>query len=187
MEVYMKKSSIQKLLGGALMLFLVASPAAKVFAHEAECPHCGLDIVQNTATQDNETALMYGKKRIEYRCVLCAIADGDKSYKGDLTVLVPSETKGKPIEIARKDGKWSAPEGTILLGQKVKHKYCQTGYRAFRSQSAFDAHVQKNKILLMDAKAITLAELVDLAHADTMKVTSHKEGHQESHEGAHKE
>lgn len=180
----MKKSSIQKLLNGALMLFLAASPATTVFAHEADCPHCGLDIVQNTATQDNETALMYGKKRIEYRCVLCAIADADKTYKGNLTILAPSETKGKPIEIARKSGQWSAPEGTIFLGQKVKHKYCQTGYRAFRSQSAFDTHVQKNKVVLDDAKPVTLDEVVKLAHADTTK----KEGdHDESHEGSHKE
>lgn len=182
----MKKSSIQKLLNGALMLFLAASPATMVFAHEADCPHCGLDIVQDTASQDNETALMYGKKRIEYRCVLCAIADGDKSYKGDLTVLAPSETKGKPIEIARKNGQWSAPEGTVFLGQKVKHKYCQTGYRAFRSQSAFDTHVQKNKILLSDAKPVALEELVKLAHADTTAGHSHEEGmHDESHEGMH--
>lgn len=180
----MKKSSMQKLLNGALMLFLIASPVTTVFAHEAECPHCGLDIVQNTATQDNETALMYGKKRIEYRCILCAIADGDKSYKGDLTILAPSETKGKPIEITRKDGQWSAPEGTIFVGEKVKHKYCQTGYRAFRSQSAFDNHVKKNKVLLADAKPIMLTELVDMAHAETTTEHSHKEGgHKDSHEG----
>ncbi len=182
----MKKSSINKLASGALMLFLTGSPAKMVFAHEAECPHCGLDVVQNTATQDNETALKYGKKRIEYRCVLCAIADADKNYKGDLMVLAPSETKGQPIEIARKDGQWSAPEGTVFLGQKVKHKYCQTGYRAFRSQSAFDTHVQKNKVVVGDAKPIGLTELVQLAHADTTAVHSHSHnegGHDESHEG----
>ena len=183
----MKKSSIVKLAGSVLALFLAAFPVTKVFAHEADCPHCGLDVVQNTATQDNETALKFGKKRIEYRCVLCAIADADKAYKGDLTVLAPSETKGQPIEIARKGGQWSAPEGTIFLGQKVKHKYCQTGYRAFRNQSAFDTHVQKNKVLLADAKPVALEELVKLAHADTTTEHSHKEGdHDESKEGMHK-
>ena len=182
----MKKLSAGKIVGGALALFLAASPVKMVFAHEADCPHCGLDVVQNTATQDNEAAVKFGKKRIEYRCVLCAIADADKTYKGDLTVLAPSETKGQPIEIARKDGQWSAPAGTIFLGQKVKHKYCQTGYRAFRNQGAFDTHVQKNKVLLADAKPVALEELVKLAHADTTTEHSHPDGdHDESHEGMH--
>jgi|GEM_PF-712941 len=182
----MKMSSTKIMLSGAFALLLAAGPVRTVFAHEAECPHCGLDVVQDTAEQDNETALKYGKKRIEYRCVLCAIADGDKSYKGDLTILAPSETKGKPIEITRKDGEWSAPEGTLFLGQNVKHKYCQTGYRAFRTRSAFDAHVKKNKVILAEAKPISINELVDAAHAETApKGHSHKEGHMDSHEGGH--
>ena len=62
----MKKSSMKKILNGVLVIFLTGSPVQKIFAHEAECPHCGLDIVQDTAQQDNETAVQYGKKRIEY-------------------------------------------------------------------------------------------------------------------------
>ena len=59
----------------AVMLLSVSFP---VLAHEAKCPFCEMDVVQDTATQDNEVALKYGNKRIEYRCVMCAIADASK-------------------------------------------------------------------------------------------------------------
>lgn len=159
----MKNGHIKGLLA---TLLLTSTPAGRLLAHEAECPHCELDVAQNTPEQDNETAIQYGKKRIEYRCVMCAIADAEKSYTGDLTVLAPSEIKGKPVQIARKGGQWSAPEGTVFVGKKVKHRYCETGYRAFTSQAAFDAHVKKNKVLLKDAKPLTLAEMVEVSRAD---------------------
>ncbi len=160
--------TIQKKFTVALVTALALSSGfvPSVRAHEAECPHCELDVVQNTANQDNETALLYGKKRIEYRCVFCAIADAEKSYTGDLTVMAPSETKGKPVAIARAGGQWSAPEGTVFVGKKVKHRYCETGYRAFTSKAAFDAHVKKNKVLLKDAKPMTLAEMVEISRQD---------------------
>jgi hypothetical protein len=147
-------------------LLLAVSAPNRALAHEAECPHCELDVAQDTPKQDNETAIQYGKKRIEYRCVMCAIADAEKSYKEDLTVLAPSEIKGKPVQIARTGGQWSAPGGTVFVGKKVKHRYCETGYRAFTSKAAFDAHVKKNKVLLKDAKPLTLAEMVKVSRAD---------------------
>lgn len=157
------KSKISAVIMACLVSAAVQWPA---FAHEAKCPHCELDVVQNTATQDNEVALKYGKKRIEYRCVMCAIADGNKSYKGDLTILAPTEIKGKPVEIVRKEGRWTAPDGIVILGQKVKHRYCQTGYRVFTTKAAFDAHVQKNKVTLKEAQPITLAQLVEIANQE---------------------
>jgi hypothetical protein len=155
-----------KITGVLAALFLTTSAPGRLLAHEAECPHCEMDVAQDTPEQDNETALKYGKKRIEYRCVMCAIADAEKSYTGDLTVLAPSEIKGKPVQVARKGGQWSAPEGTVFVGKKVKHRYCEIGYRAFTSQAAFDTHVKKNKVLLKDAKPLTLAEMVKISLAD---------------------
>ena len=159
------KSKISVVVGVLLVSGILALPAR---AHEAKCPHCELDIVQNTATQDNEVALKFGKKRIEYRCVMCAIADANKSYKGDVTILAPTEMKGKPAQIVRKNGSWSAPEGIVVLGQKVKHRYCQTGYRVFTNRAAFDSHVAKNKVTLSDAQPITLAQLVEIADQENM-------------------
>lgn len=132
-------------------------------AHEATCPVCKLDVVQDTPTQDNEVALKFGRKRIEYRCVWCAMSDA-KTYKGDLTILAPSEIKGKPVLISRKGGQWlTAPEGSVFVAQKADHKHCQTTYRAFTTKAAFEAHVKKNAALLADAKPLTLPQMVELA------------------------
>ncbi len=134
-------------------------------AHEAKCPFCELDVVQNTPDQDNEVALRYGRKRIEYRCVMCAIADA-KTYEGNITILAPTEIKGKPALIHRENGSWrSEPDNLVFIGERVKHRHCQIGYRAFTSQPAMESHVKKNKVILKEGKAITLPEMVKLAES----------------------
>jgi len=139
---------------------LVARPA---LAHEAKCPTCKLDVVQDTDTLDNEVALRSGRKRIEYRCVYCALNDA-KSYTGDLTILAPSEVKGKPVVVSRKDGKWSVlPETAVFVGQKVDHRNCQIGYRALTERPAFEKWAQSHRELLKDAKPLTLSELLEVA------------------------
>jgi hypothetical protein len=155
-------------LAGALAAALLFGAAAiaprPALAHEAKCPYCTLDVVQDTAEQDNEVALRYGRKRIEYRCVFCALAQAKTEYKGDLTILAPSEIKTKPIVITRKDEKWSvSPETALFVGEKVNHQQCQLGYRAFSSRAAFDAYVKKHPELLKDAKPRTLAEMIEIA------------------------
>lgn len=140
---------------------LAGRPAA---AHEAKCPYCKMDVVQDTQTMDNEVALKYGRKRIEYRCVYCAIADANKKVKSDLTILAPSEVKGKPVLIARKDGKWTAsPETAVFVAEQVSHRYCQVGYRAMTDKAGFDAYVAKHQTHVKDAKPHTLDEVVALA------------------------
>ena len=63
-----------------------------LWLHEATCPVCKLDVVQDTEKLDNEVALKFGRKRIEYRCVYCALSDA-KNFNGDLTILAPSRLK----------------------------------------------------------------------------------------------
>jgi len=142
----------------------VAGPALRpALAHEAKCPVCKLDVVQDTDKQDNEVALKSGRKRIEYRCVYCALSDA-KSYTGDLTILAPSEIKGKPVTLARKDGKWSAsPETAVFVGHKVNHRQCQTGYRALTTQAAFEKWVHANHELLKEAKPLSLPQMLDVS------------------------
>ena len=150
----------------ALLLAIAFTTIGQVSAHEAKCPFCELDVVQDTAQQDNEVALRYGKKRIEYRCVMCAIADASKQYEGDLAILTPTEIKGKRAVIARTAGQWtSQPEGLVFVGEQVKHRHCQLGYRAFTTKAAFDAHVQKNKAIIRNAKPLTLAQMVQLSES----------------------
>ncbi len=165
----MKNRLVGKIWLGALAILLAVAPARSGRAHEAKCPHCEADVVQDTPQQDNEVALKYGKKRIEYRCVMCAVADAEKSYKGDLKILAPSEIKGKPVEIVRTEGKWSAPESTVFIGHKIKHRYCERGYRAFTTVAAFNAHVEKYKVQLKGAKPVTLAEVVQIAKSDIVE------------------
>jgi hypothetical protein len=96
--------------------------------------------------------------------VFCALAEAKTKYTGDLTILAPSETKGKYVVISRKGGAWSAaPDGAVFIGEKVNHKHCQTGYRALTSRDAFDAYIKKNRAIVGDAKPLTLAQMVELA------------------------
>src|SRR5688500_13372668 len=105
------------MLAGAMAALLAAAaggPARPALAHEAKCPVCKLDVVQDTDKVHNEVALKFGRKRVEYRCVYCALRDA-KSYNGDLTILAPSELKGKPVLLSRKEGKWTAQPDTAVF------------------------------------------------------------------------
>lgn len=150
-------------LAAALGLVGVATNPQPALAHEAKCPVCKLDVVQDTDQLDNEVALKFGRKRIEYRCVFCALQDA-KSYNGDLTILAPSELKGKPVLLTRKEGKWSvAPEGAVFVGHKVNHRQCQVGYRALTTKTAFEKWAHSNHELLKDAKPLSLTEMLEVA------------------------
>ena len=130
-------------------------------AHEAKCPICSLDVPQDTAEQDNEVAIRAGRKRIEYRCVSCALHDA-ATYKGDITVVAPSDVKGQPVLLTRKDGSWTTtPASVLFVGQKVPHASCPFGYRVFTTRAAFDAWTHKNHALLGDATPLTLAQMLE--------------------------
>lgn len=148
----------------ALSLSAFAAVVRPARAHETKCPYCKLDVTQDTATLDNEVALRYGRKRIEYKCVHCALAEAKTEYSGDLSISAPSETKGKPVVITRTGGKWSAsPATAVFVAQKVSHRHCQIGYRALTDKAGFDVYVKKNQALLKNAKPLTLAQMVELA------------------------
>ena len=137
------------------------SPAS---ADGAECPFCSLDVLPNTTKQDNETVLKQGRKQVKYRCVYCALADAGTEYKGDLTVIAPSEKRGKPVILKRAKGKWSAsPASVVFVAQRVSHRHCQTGYRALTSKAAFAYYVKSNKKLLGDAKPLSLAQMLAIS------------------------
>lgn len=162
--MFVSVSRRRALVGGiAALSVLFIRPAV---AHDADCPLCKLPVPQDTATQDNEVALRYGRKRIEYRCVGCALTEAQTQYTGDLTILAPSEVKGRPVAIARKDGKWStAPAGAVFVGVNAGHKVCPTTYRAFTTRAAFDAWVTKHSDLLKGAKPLTTVEQLVAASA----------------------
>lgn len=155
------------LIAGTLAVMLgagVAYPGLRpALAHEAKCPVCKLDVVQDTDQLDNEVALKSGRKRIEYRCVFCALTDA-KTYTGDISILAPSEIKGKPVQLIRTAGKWTvAPETAVFVGHKVNHRSCQLGYRALSNRAAFDKWILANQELLKDAKPLALPEMLAVA------------------------
>lgn len=155
----------RRALVAALSALTLTAGTLPAFAHDTPCPYCKMKVTQDTPEQDNETVLRLGRKRIEYKCVYCAMADANTKYKdsGDVTILAPSEKKSAPIEIMRMDGKWMAPDGTVFVGVKASHKVCQTTYRAFTNKAAYDAYVAKNKSQLDGAKPLTLTEMLTVA------------------------
>jgi hypothetical protein len=162
-HVFNRRLFLAGTLAAALGAGLTGSAVRPALAHEAKCPVCKLDVVQDTEQLDNEVAIKSGRKRIEYRCVSCALNDA-KSYTGDITVLAPSELKGKPVVLSRKDGKWSvAPETAVFVGQKVNHRSCQVGYRALTTPAAFEKWVHANHELLNGAKPLTLDQMLEIS------------------------
>jgi hypothetical protein len=159
------RNSVSKIVAFALL-----AVSAFAAAHEVPCPFCGLKVVQATKTQDNEVVLRYGKKKIEYRCVYCALADANK-YDGDLIVYAPSETKGQPVLLQRTAGKWSVvkeadgklvpEEGIVFVNEFKSHPQCASLSRAFHTKAGFDKYVAENKV--KEAKALTLDEIVQAA------------------------
>jgi hypothetical protein len=156
--------SRRALVGAFAALLVGGTINVPAFAHETPCPYCKIKVTQDTPTQDNETVLRMGRKRIEYKCVYCALADANAKYKdADVTILAPSEKKGQPVEITRTSGKWNAPEGTVFVAVKASHRVCQVTYRTFTNKAGYDTYVAKNKAQLSEPKPLTLTEMIAVA------------------------
>ena len=138
--------------------------AVPALAHEAPCPYCAQNITQDTDSQDNETVLKIGRKRIEYKCVFCALSEAKTDFQGDISILAPSEIKGEPIKLQRADGKWTASsEDVRFVAQKADHKICEVTYRAFTTEDAAKNYIEKNKAQVPDAKPLTLDQMLEAA------------------------
>lgn len=140
------------------MLVGIVAPA---MAHETKCPYCKMEVIQDTKQQDNEVVLKYGSKKIEYRCVMCALAHAKTKYKDkDLTIIAPSTVKDKPVTITKKGDSWTVkPEGAAFVFQKGSHSKCQELYRAALTQTAANGWV-KDKAL-DQAKVLSLKEMIE--------------------------
>lgn len=131
-----------------------------------KCPYCYLEVLKDTAEADNAVTLTQGagKKEVRYRCVFCAIARAKTDFKGDVTITAPTETKGKPVRILRREGKWSMePVSALFVAVPSTHNHCQTTYRALTGKEGFDAYVAKNGALLKSARALNLTEMVEVS------------------------
>lgn len=138
------------LLAGALAL--VSVPAVPALAHDAPCPYCNMKVSDDTAA-----VLKAGRKRIEYKCVYCALAEAKTEYPtGDLTVNAPSEKAGQPVVLKRTGSAWKAfpASATFVSPAKIKHKICQEQARAFTTQAAAQVYAKAN-----GGDVLTLAQL----------------------------
>ncbi len=137
------------------------APGHFALAHEADCPYCQQPVTQDTATQDNEVVLKYGRKRIEYKCVYCALAEAKTEYpEGDVTIAAPSEIKGEPVILKRVDGKWNAPETAVFVAiTPLKHKTCNVTARAFSSDEAAKEYIKVN---VLETAPLTLSQLLKI-------------------------
>ena len=153
------KNTIFAVLAAAVAVSFV--PGNFALAHEADCPYCQQPVTQDTATQDNEVVLKYGRKRIEYKCVYCALAEAETEYpEGAVTIAAPSETKGEPVVLQRADGKWSAPEGAVFVAiAPIKHKTCNVTARAFSSEAAAKKYIESNEL---KSAPLTLSQMLEL-------------------------
>ncbi len=134
--------------------FLGLRPA---LAHQVDCPFCAMSITQDTPKQDNETTLKMGSKRLEYKCVYCALSEAKSEFPtGDLTINAPSEKTGKPVVLKRAGGKWSATPATafFVAPEHIKHKSCNAQARAYTTKAA-----AQNAATTNGGKAMTLAQL----------------------------
>jgi hypothetical protein len=133
------------------------APLAPAVAHEADCPECEMAIVEK-----EEVQMKVGQKTIDYRCVLCAIAQAKGEYpKSNVTISAPSE-KSTRIIVKRVAGKWSAsPASAVFLKAPVKHRQCHVGYHAFTSKAAL-ANWAKQKGY--PNKPLTLAQMVAVSN-----------------------
>ncbi len=123
--------TLAALLTTVLVPTLAVRPA---LAHSAPCPYCNMTVSDATAS-----VLRTGHKRIEYKCVYCALSQAQSEFPaGDLTVSAPSEKPGHPIVIKRTGGKWSASpaSATFVSPAHIKHKMCQEQARAFTTKAA---------------------------------------------------
>lgn len=140
-----------------LILIALSMALLAAVAHEVDCPVCKLTVKQNTDKLDYEVVLRFGNKKIEYRCVNCALVDSGR-YNGDILIYAPSEKKGEPVPVRRKDGQWSAPEGSVFLNAFKKHADCADLSRGFWKKEALDAYVAELKP--ENAKALTIDQLL---------------------------
>ena len=164
----MSTSLFRGLFVASFALSGLLSASVPALAHVAPCPYCNLTITQDTPQLDNETVLKFGRKRVEYKCVYCALAEAQSDYQGDLTILAPSEKKGEPIKITRTGTTWaaSAPDAVFAAG-KGGHRVCHIIYRAFTNEGAFETWAKAHPEQFdANAKPLSLAQMVAFAKED---------------------
>lgn len=134
--------------------------STRASAGNEKCPECELPNEKATAA-----TLKHGGKTIVFRCVYCVLdeAQGD-DFKGDLSIVAPTEKVGRSIWIKRVRGKWSATAGaSFVAAQRMRHRTCPETYRAFSSRAAAQNYIAKNRALVGNVSPLNLAQMLQVA------------------------
>ena len=137
-----------QLLGALALLSSVA------VAHAAPCGYCHKPIVGTPYVLKN------AKHSEQFKCAYCAVADasGADDWKGDVTMIAPSENAKKPVTLKRVGGKWKQfPASAVFTeASPIRHSKCGEQYRAFTTKAAAQKYIKTGAA----DKVISLAELV---------------------------
>jgi len=136
--------TLAALLGTALVPNVGIRPA---LAHQAPCPYCNM-----TVADANAAVLSAGRKRIEYKCVYCALAEAKTEYSsGNISISAPTEKAGHPVTLRRTANRWSAAPASayFVAPAHIKHRICQAQARAFTTKAAASAFARSSGGMVM--------------------------------------
>lgn len=141
----------------AHLLTPLALLASVAVASAAQCAYCHKSI-------DGVPYVLKNQAHTEsYKCAYCAVAEavGEADWKGDVTMISPSENPKKPVTVKRVGGKWKMYPTTAVFTEAspIKHRVCGEQYRAFTTRAAADAYIKSGKA---DA-VVSLAQLIEKA------------------------
>ncbi len=139
------------------VLAIVALLTSGVAAFAAQCGYCHKPI-------DGTPYILKNKAHSEaFKCTYCAIAEAqsEAAWKGDVTMISPSENPKVPVTVKRIGGKWKLFPATAVFTEAspIKHRMCGDQFRAFTSKAAAQAYIQAGKA----DKVISLTQLVQKA------------------------
>ena len=139
----------------ALAILALLTSGAVGFA--AQCGYCHKSIEGTPYILKNKT------HSEAFKCTYCAIAEaqGEADWKGDVTMISPSENPKKPVTVKRIGGQWKMFPTTAVFTEAspIKHKKCGEQFRAFTTKAAAQAYIKSGQA----DKVISLTQLIQKA------------------------
>ena len=142
----------------SLMTFTAFMTSIPAQAANRMCPYCAMPL----GAPSTQVWLHSGSKKVAYRCVFCAVSEAKTEYKGNLSILAPTENRKKPLIIKRTGGHWSSNlKGASFVGNmKVHHKSCPTSEHAFTSRAAAKRYIAQHKDVLSNGMLMSFNQFI---------------------------
>jgi hypothetical protein len=142
----------------SLMTFTAFMTSIPAQAANRMCPYCAMPL----GAPSTQVWLHSGSKKVAYRCVFCAVSEAKTEYKGNLSILAPTENRKKPLIIKRTGGHWSSNlKGASFVGNmNVSHKSCPTSEHAFTSSAAAKKYIAQHKDVLSNGMLMSFNQFI---------------------------